>query len=266
MFGDRLLAEHVKRRSRDLAGVERLAQRCLVHQSPARHVDHAHAVPHRGESLGIEPVLRLGGNREVDGDEVGPGVHVLGRLGTLHSELAEALLGDVGVEGDDAHSEAERPLRHQLTDAPEADHAKRLVVQLDAAELRALPGAMDERLVRLRHLASECQQQRERVLGRRDHVRLRRVRDDHAALGGGVHVHVVHPDPRAAHGLQALGAPEQLRVELRRGADQDAVELADPALELLVVPVDPELHLEAGVAQQLNPRVADLLLDEDPHA
>ena len=68
-------------------------------------------------------------------------VHVVGRLGALDAELAEALLGDVGVEGHHAHAEPERALGHQLADAAEAEHAERLVVQLDAAELGALPGA-----------------------------------------------------------------------------------------------------------------------------
>ena len=160
----------------------------------------------------------------------------------------------------------ERALRHQLADPAEAEHAERLVVQLDAAELRALPRAAGERRVRLRHLARQRQEQRERVLGRGDHVRLRRVRDDHAALRGGVDVDVVHPHAGAAHGLESLGAAQQVRVELGRGADQDAVELADPALELLLVPVEAELDLETGVAQELHARLADLLLDEDLHA
>ena len=130
----------------------------------------------------------------------------------------------------------------------------------------ALPGAPGERAVRLRHLARQREQQRERVLGGRDHVRLRRVGDDHAALGGGVDVHVVHPHPGAADGLQALRPGEQVRVELGGGADQDAVELADPAFELVLVPVEAELDVEPGVAQQLHAGVADLLPYEDLHA
>ena len=73
------------------------------------------------------------------GHEVGPRVQVLGGLGAFHAELAEALLGDVGVEGHHAHAEAERPLRHQLADAAEAEHAERLLVQLHAAELARGP-------------------------------------------------------------------------------------------------------------------------------
>jgi hypothetical protein len=81
---------------------------------------------------------------------------------------------------------------------------------------------------------------------------LRRVGHDHAPLRGRLHVHVVHPHAGAPDGLQALGAVEQVRVELGGGADQDAVELADATLELVLVPVRADLDLEAGVAQQLD--------------
>jgi hypothetical protein len=70
--------------------------------------------------------------------------------------------------------------------------------------------------MRLRHLPRQRQQQRERVLGGGDHVGLRRVGHDHAALGGGLHVHVVHAHPGAPHGLQPAGALEQGRIELGR--------------------------------------------------
>ena len=52
-------------------------------------------------------------------------------------------------------------------------------------------------------------------------------------------------------------------VDLRGRADQDPVELADPPLELAVLPVVAELDVEAGRAQQVDARVADLLLDQN---
>ena len=261
-----LLAEHVQGRARHLAGVERGTQRLLVHQLAAGHVDHPHPVLHRGERVGVEPVLGLGGHGEVHGHEVGSRVQVVGGLGALHAELTEALLGHVGVEGHHAHAEAERPLCHELPDAAETEHAERLLVHLHAAELGAVPGAPGERPVRLRNLAREREQQRERVLGGGDHVGLRRVGHDHAALRGRVHVHVVHPHAGAADGLQPLGALEQVGVELGGRADQDPVELADAPLELLLAPVRADLDLEPGVAQQLDAGVADLLPDQDLHA
>ena len=122
-----------------------------------------------------------------------------------------------------------------------------------------LPPVSDS--VRLRDVAREREQQRHRVLGGRDDVRLGRVRDDDPAPGRGRHVDVVHADAGAADHLQPLGAVDQLGGHLRGRADQDAVVVADPLAQLVLVPVDAEVDVEV-LAQQLDPGVADLLLDE----
>ena len=74
------------------------------------------------------------------------------------------------------------------------------------------------------------------------------------------------PTPARPTALRRVGALEQPGVERGGGADQDAVEVADAALELVLVPVEPELDLEAGVAQELDARLPDLLPDENLHA
>ena len=60
-------------------------------------------------------------------------------LGLLHAQLAVALGADERVEGEHAHAEAPRALGDELADAPEAEDPERLLVELDAGELRALP-------------------------------------------------------------------------------------------------------------------------------
>ena len=65
-----------------------------------------------------------------------------------------------------------------------------------------------ERGVRLRHVAGLGQQQRHRVLGGGDDVRLRSVDHHHAAGGGCGDVDVVEPDPGAADDDE-LGAGRQ---------------------------------------------------------
>ncbi len=232
------------------------------HELPARDVDHAHAVLHLREGVRVQPALGLGRDRQVDRDEVGGRVEVVGRLRPLHSGLAEALLADVEVERHDAHAERERALGYELADAAEPDHAECLLVQLGARVLRPVPCTADECGVRLRDVPREREQHPHGVLGGGDHIRLRRVRDDDAALGRRVHVDVVHSDAGPADRAEAVRLRDQVRVELRRRPDEHAVELADPALELAVLPVDAELDVEAGVAQQLDAAVADLLLDE----
>ena len=74
------------------------------------------------------------------------------------------------------------------------------------------------------------------------------------------------PTPARPTAFSRSARASSVRVELRGGADQDAVELADPALELLLVPVEAELDVEPRVAQQLHAGVADLLPYEDLHA
>ena len=171
-------------------------------QRAAGDVEDADAVLHLRERLGVEPALGLGGLGQVDGDEVGLGVDVVGGLGLGHAELLVALGADERVEGDDVHAEALRALGDELADAAEAEDAERLVEQLGARELAALPLACAQALVRLRDVAGEREQQRERVLGRRHDVRLRRVGDDDPALGGGRDVDVVDADAGAADGLE----------------------------------------------------------------
>ena len=128
----------------------------------------------------------------------------------LDAELAEALLRDERVVGDDAHPEAERAARDLLADAAEAEHAERLAGQLDAAAARALPAALLQRGVGLRDVARERDQQADRVLGGRDDGRLGRVRDHDAAPRRGLDVDVVDSDAGAADHLQPLAALDQL--------------------------------------------------------
>src|SRR5215208_6295928 len=118
--------------------------------------------------------------------------------------------------------------------------------------------------MRLRDVPAERQHQRDRVLRRGDRVRLGGVGDDDAAFGRGLDVDVVDTGPRPADHLEALGALDQLRRQPGGGADQDAVELADPVLQQLAVPIQAELDVEA-VAQQLDAGVGDLLGDENLH-
>ena len=71
-------------------------------------------------------LARLGGQRQVQRQEVGRRQHVVQRLEPLDAKLAEPLLGDERVVGDHAHLEPERPPRDLLADATEAEDAERL--------------------------------------------------------------------------------------------------------------------------------------------
>ncbi len=168
VLGRRLLGEDVERGAGDLARVERGAERLEVDQLTARAVDDANAVLHAGERRGVDPVDGLGRLRQVDRDEVGTLVELVGGLDALDAEVAEALGRDELVEADHLHLERLRAARDQLADPPEADHAERLAVELVAAVARARPLARDQSAVRLRDVAGERQRECQRVLGRGD--------------------------------------------------------------------------------------------------
>ncbi len=263
MLGERLRREDVQGGAADLAGLQPVEQRVEVDQLAAGAVDDPHAVAHPRDRLGVDPSHRLRCLRQVDRDQVGPPVELLARVDPVDSELAKPLWGDELVEGDHLHVERLRALGDQLSDAPEADHAKRLAVELVAPVARARPLAIDQRRVRLRHVPAERESERQGVLGRGHGIRLRRVGDDDPAGRRRGHVDVVHARARTPDHLQLLGESDQLRGHLGRRADQDRVELADPPFELCLVPVEPELDVELRT-QQVDAGVGDLLLDQDP--
>ena len=113
----------------------------------------------------------------------------------------------------------------------------------------------------LRDVPAQRQRQRQRVLRGGHGVRLGRVGDDDAALGGRLDVDVVDAGAGAADHLQALGARDQLGGHLRRGADDDRVELADPLQQLVVGHLEAELDLEV-LSQELHAALGDLLLHQ----
>ena len=133
--------EDVERCAGDLAGLERLGERHFVEQPAAGDVQDPHPVAHLGELGGAQEAFGLGRLRQVDRDEVGLGVDVVGAVGLLDAELAVALGADERVEGQDPHAEAAGALGDELPDAAEAEDAERLLVDLHAGELRALPFA-----------------------------------------------------------------------------------------------------------------------------
>src|SRR2546430_8116134 len=65
---------------------------------------------------------------DVCSSDLGDGVDVVGGLGLLHAKLSITVGRDVGVVADHAHPECERPVRHELSDTPEADEDRKSVV------------------------------------------------------------------------------------------------------------------------------------------
>src|SRR5690606_18873035 len=80
-----------------------------------------------------------------------------------------------------------------------------------------------------------------------------------------VDVDVVDPHACSGNHPQVGGLPQQVGVDRRGRADQDAVVVADAGGEVVGGPVEAEVDVEAGGAQQLDAGLADVLLDQDPH-
>jgi len=172
----------------------------------------------------------LVGERDVHGDGVGALNYLLERR-QLDLELRGALGREVRIERDHAHAERARPPRDLAPDAPGADQAQRLAVELGAGERFSVPGARFHGAIGYRHAPYECEQQRERELGRRDGVARRGGEDRDAALGGRVDVDGVDADTRATDDAQAAGAGEGIARDFRGAADEHRVHVFHRARE-----------------------------------
>src|SRR5439155_376182 len=118
------------------------------------------------------------------------------------------------------------------TSIAEPDDAERLVADLGADPALARPLARLHRGIRLRDVAGEREQHRDRVLGGRDVAPAGGVHDDDAALGGGVDVDVVDADAGPADHAQHVGTGEVLGRHLGAAAHDESVEAADRLAEL----------------------------------
>ena len=152
----------------------------------------------------------------------------------------------------------------ELADAPEAERCR--ASSRTARRRSTSSGPICLRCsdcVRLRDVAREREQQRHRVLGGGDDVRLRRVGDDDARAWSRPSTSTLStPTPARPITRRRVGLLDQLGGHLRRRADQDPVVARRSArASSLVVPVDAEVDVEV-LAQQLDAGVADLLLDE----
>ena len=108
----RLLDEDVERRARDMAAVERGAQRRLVDEAAARAIDDAHALLGLGEVFGRQDVAGLRRQRRVQGDEVGAGEQIV-ELDLLDADLGGALGAEERIVGDDPHLQADARARRR---------------------------------------------------------------------------------------------------------------------------------------------------------
>ena len=240
-------------------GAQGVDERGLVDERPARGVDEQRAGTQQREVLRVDQAARLGRHGQVQADDVGHRERRLDRRRMLGSQLGHALGRHERVVGDGAHAQRARPEGHEPADAAEAEQRERLVGELDAREALALPGAVAQRALGGAHVARQRQQQRERVLGRRDDVGLRGVADDDARGRRRVHVHVVDADARAPDHAQLGRRRDQRGVDGRGRAHDQRLRVGQRGAE-----IGPRLELDdfAGLAQQRQPGLGDRLGDD----
>ena len=221
VLGQRLHFVDIQRRARDLAGFQRGQQIDFVDDPAPRAIQEPHAVLHLRKRGGVHHAARLVRHRHVNRDEVGGREEPVQLVDQFHAQLLGAIERQVGIVGDDLHAEGERALGDFAADAAHAEHAERLAKKFSAFERLAVPLAFGHREMRLGDFSRQRHQHRERQLGGRNGVAVRRVHHDDAALGGGIDIHVVHADARAADHFEVGGGFHHLAVDLGLGANRE---------------------------------------------
>ncbi len=246
LAGGRFLAPDIEGGSGDLAALERLERGRLVENAAAGAVDDDHAVFHLVVVLSGNHAARFVVERRVGGDDVGVAQDLF-QFHELDTQILAALLGDVGVVGDDVHLEGLGASRHPAADLAQPDDAQGLALEFIAGEGSALPFAALEAVVGHGNIAAEAEQDRHGVLGGRVDVAEGSVDDNDALLAGVLDVDVVDADAGAGDDLQALAGVDQRRVDLGAAAGDDGVVAGDEFVQFgnrqaeLDVDLDPRI-------------------------
>ena len=185
-------------------------------------VHDADAGLHDGDGLPVDEAFGLGGEADVEGEEVGLAEEVVdGDEGDV--VLAGDHGRDKGVVADQGHAEGAGAAGDLETDAPETDDAEGLAAELGALERFLVPLAGVHGAVGGRNFTAHGDHEAEGELGDGDGVSAGGVHDDNAVAGSGVGVDVVHADAGAADDAELGRVLEQRGVDLNGGADDQGV-------------------------------------------
>ena len=205
--------EHVKSRTRDMAGFQHVGQRIFVDQTAAGTVDDAYTCLGLFQVLTRQDVAGLVGQWHVQGDEISSLQQVFEfDLFDLHG--LGLVFAQERIVGDDLHLQSTGALAYDATDVARADHAQRFTGQLDAHELGFLPLAGMGRAGGLWDLTRDGKHHCNRMFSGGDHVAERRIHHNHAFLRRCILVDVVGADPGAADDLEIVGMFQNCRRDL----------------------------------------------------
>ena len=188
--------------------------------------------------------------------------HAVERVACSTPELAEALGGDEGVVGDDAHLSPSARRATCWPIRPKPSTPSVFSAELDPAPLRALPAALDS------SAACACGMLRASATSRPIVCSAAETMFDSGAFATTIPRRVAAststlstPTPARPITFRFVGRLDQVGGQLRRRADHDRVVAADDLLE----GVSASTSTSNFAAQQLDARLGDLLADEDPH-
>jgi hypothetical protein len=228
----RLLLVDVERGPGQAALVERLGHGRLVDHAAAGDVEEERARPHPGERIAPDQATGGAGDRDMDRDHVGA-LQQRAQLGQLDAVERRLLGGDIRIHAEDRHLEAASAVGDGLPDLAETHDPQGLAAQLRAGELAALPLAAPDGRVRGGDPAGEAEEERQRVLGRRDRVPRRRVDHGDPGPGRGFEIHVVDADAGATDHHEPVSGGDQLGVDLDLAADDQRLIVADRGAQLV---------------------------------
>src|SRR4029079_10577542 len=215
-----------------------------VDQPAARAIDQPQIFLGQLETVGVDDVAGLFGQRRVQRDEIGPPQQLF-EIDLFDPEIDRALVGEERIVGDHLHLHAERTVGDDRADIAAADDAERLAENLDAEKFVLFPFAGSGRGIRFGNLPRQLQHKGDRVLGGGDRIAERRVHHDDATRGRRRDVDIVDADAGAADYFQVAGAFEDFRRYLGGGADGQPVKTVDRFGELVLVLA--EIGLKVGL-------------------
>ena len=191
------------------------------HPTPST-IHQINAFLHPGDRGFGNEICGFGGQRSVDGDDIGLGEQLFERHGG-HTMLFGGLRGEKGIVGDHVHQESLRHMSHMGADFSHTENPEGLVGKLHSHELGLLPlpGAVGG--IGLRNLPDHRHHHRDGVFRRRDRVTARSIHDNDAPVCGSRQVHVVEPCSGASDHLQASGSLENLRRHPGPASDDQAI-------------------------------------------
>ncbi len=181
------------------------------------------ALLQHGHFFRPDQVPRLVVQRGVDGEVIDQGEQ-LARFGDgLNAHFLRPDGGKEGVVGDDPHFQRQRPDRHGVADASQADDSQGLSRQLGSHEFLSVPAVFDEALMGGGEVSRQAEHQGQRVFRGGIGVSAGGVHHDDALSRRRLGVDVVNADARPRDRPQAMVSLQGVGGDLHAAAADGAV-------------------------------------------